>query len=94
MLEPDVKTKLEVAARLNGRSLAAEINNRLRASLENEPALSFEDYEQRAKPRLAMIDALAKKINFESMTWQHTPEGERYMRLMQEQCADECAAGL
>jgi hypothetical protein len=50
-------------------------------------------YQARALPRLAAIDALSKRIDF-STSWQMTPEGERYSRLMREQCEDEAASGL
>lgn len=60
---------------------------------EIKPSLSIEEYLSRAVPRLAAIDWLAKKIDF-SITWELTPEGERYKQLMNEQMADEAAAGL
>jgi len=56
--------------------------------------LSEEDYKARAIPRLAAIDRLAEKIDFTTEAWKWTPEGERYQRLMDEQGADEVAAGL
>ena len=56
--------------------------------------LSDEEYKARAIPRLAAIDRLAKKIDFTTEAWRWTTEGERYERLMNEQCADEVAAGL
>jgi hypothetical protein len=55
--------------------------------------LSMEEYQRAAIPRLAAIDALAKKINF-STSWQWTLDGERYERLMREQMEAEAAAGL
>lgn len=58
------------------------------------PELSIEDYNARAIPRLAVIDALAKKIDFTSFGWRYTNEGERYERLMQQQREDEVRAGL
>ena len=61
---------------------------------EIEPALSSDEYKARAIPRLAAIDALAAHIDFSTFSWQSTPEGERYERLMREQMADEVAAGL
>jgi len=60
---------------------------------EVNPKLSLKEYEARAVPRLESIDHLAGKINF-ATDWKHTPEGERYERLMREQMADEVAAGL
>lgn len=60
---------------------------------EIKPSLSTEEYLSRAVPRLAEIDRLARKIDF-SLPWAWTPEGERYKRLMNEQMADEAAAGL
>lgn len=59
-----------------------------------EPTLSDEEYKARAIPRLAQIDMLIKKIDFTTEAWKWTPEGERYQRLMNEQIADEIAAGL
>lgn len=56
--------------------------------------MTEEMYKARAIPRLAAIDALASRIDFEKCGWQLTPEGERYQRLMDEQQADEVAAGL
>jgi len=61
---------------------------------ETEPTLSEEEYKARAIPRLAAIDRLAEKIDFTTEAWKCTPEGERYQRLMNEQGADEVAAGL
>ena len=55
--------------------------------------MSIEEYNARALPRLAAIDALAKKIDFYYCGWQGTSEGERYERLMQEQMEDEVRAG-
>jgi hypothetical protein len=56
--------------------------------------LTTEEYNARAKPRLEAIDQLSKKIDFSTDLWKWTPEGERYQRLMNEQGADEIAAGL
>lgn len=56
--------------------------------------LSAEEYNRRAIPRLEAIDRLAAKIDFATEAWKWTPEGERYQRLMNEQGADEVAAGL
>lgn len=61
---------------------------------EIKPTLSIEEYERRAKPRLEALDLLATKIDFSSDLWKYTPEGRRYQRLMDEQGADEVAAGL
>jgi hypothetical protein len=58
------------------------------------PKLSKEEYGRRAIPRLEAIDILAAKIDFSSGSWQYTPEGERYKRLMAEQNQDEVDAGL
>lgn len=56
--------------------------------------LSLDEYNRRAIPRLEAIDRLAEKIDFSTGAWRWTPEGERYQRLMNEQGADEVAAGL
>lgn len=61
---------------------------------EVKPALSMEEYQRRATPRLESLDRLAAKIDFSTDAWKWTPEGERYERLMREQGADEVAAGL
>lgn len=61
---------------------------------EITPKLSAEEYERRSVPRLAAIDALSVKIDFSSFSWETTPEGQRYKRLMAEQCRDEYDAGL
>jgi hypothetical protein len=58
------------------------------------PTLDMQTYQARALPRLAAIDALSARIDFSSFGWQHTPEGERWKRLMDEQGRDEVAAGL
>jgi hypothetical protein len=63
-------------------------------ALNSGHALSLDDYNTRAIPRLAAIDALSAKINFEDFTWRNTPEGERWQRLMDEQGRDEAAAGV
>lgn len=59
-----------------------------------EPNISIEEYKLQAIPRLAAIDLLAKKIDFSISSWMWTPEGERYERLMREQCQAERDAGL
>lgn len=61
---------------------------------EIKPTLSMDEYRARATPRLAAIESLAAKIDFSTDSWKWTPDGERYQRLMQEQGADEVAAGL
>ncbi len=61
---------------------------------EIPPKLSKEEYERRAIPRLEAIDRLSVKIDFSSWSWEHTPEGERYKKLMAEQNQDEVDAGL
>lgn len=61
---------------------------------EVAPKMSMDEYNARAIPRLEAIDRLSKRINFGSMVWQYTREGERWQRLIDEQGADEVAAGL
>lgn len=61
---------------------------------EIKPTLSRDEYQARALPRLKAIDALSAKIDFSSYCWRNTPEGERWLRLMDEQNRDEMAAGL
>jgi hypothetical protein len=61
---------------------------------ENGPELSIEDYNARAIPRLAAIDALSAKIDFTNFAWRNTPEGERWQALMDAQGRDEAAAGI
>lgn len=61
---------------------------------EIKPTLSMEDYQARAIPRLAAIDACTKKIQDGNLSWDYSPEGQRWLRLMAEQNADEAAAGL
>lgn len=61
---------------------------------ETANTLSLDEYNRRAIPRLKAIDRLAEKIDFSTGAWRWTPEGERYQRLMNEQGADEVAAGL
>lgn len=56
--------------------------------------LSLDEYRARAIPRLAEIERLAARINFEDMCWRNTPEGQRYARLLDQQAADEVAAGI
>jgi hypothetical protein len=63
-------------------------------ALNSGPAMSLDDYNARAIPRLAAIDALSAKIDFTSFAWRNTPEGERWQRLMVEQGRDEAAAGI
>ena len=58
------------------------------------PTMTVDEYNARALPRLAAIDALAAKIDFGSFGWSDTPEGEHYQRLMRDQSRDEMAAGL
>lgn len=59
-----------------------------------QPSLGLDDYNARAIPRLAAIDRLTERIDFSRHDWRHTPEGERWKRLMDEQGRDELAAGL
>lgn len=59
-----------------------------------EQIMSLEEYNRSAMTRLAAIDALAKKIDFNSFAWRNTSDGERYERLMQQQSEDEVRAGL
>lgn len=59
-----------------------------------QPTMTTEEYNERALPRLAAIDALAEKIDFGSFGWSDTPEGARYRLLMRDQGRDEVAAGL
>lgn len=60
--------------------------------------LTIEEYEARAKPRLAAIDALAARCAWEKFDFQCTPEElrarEHYTQLMREQGEDEVRAGL
>ena len=61
---------------------------------EIAPTLSMEEYNARAIPRLASIDALTKKIQDGNLSWDYSPEGQLWKRLMADQNADEVAAGL
>lgn len=61
---------------------------------KTEPTLSLEEYEARAIPRLAKIDMLAGKIDFENPGWENTSGGKLYNHLIDLQNNDEVAAGL
>lgn len=56
--------------------------------------LTPEEYNARAIPRLATIDALSARIDFNSFGWRNTPPGQRWLQLMDEQGRDEAAAGM
>lgn len=56
--------------------------------------LTPEEYNARAIPRLAAIDGLSAKIDFNSPGWRNTYEGQRWLALMQSQNEDEAAAGM
>jgi hypothetical protein len=56
--------------------------------------LTPEEYNARAIPRLATLDALAARIDFNSFAWRNTPAGQRWLQLMDEQGKDEAAAGM
>lgn len=58
------------------------------------PTMPLEDYNARALPRLEAIDRLSEKIDFSSFAWRNTPDGQRWLKLMAQQGADEAAAGL
>jgi hypothetical protein len=73
---------------------ADNVRRRLRDARRGSAELSADEYQARAIPRLAAIDALAAKIDFSSFAWENTHEGERFRRLMAEQGRDEEAAGL
>lgn len=66
-----------------------------RETLKTDPDyLDAEEYQRRALPRLEAIDRLAARIDFSTYAWRHTPDGERYSALMNEQAQDEWRAGL
>lgn len=60
--------------------------------------MTLEEYEARALPRLALIDSLDKRCEWGKWDWECSLEvrklRDRRERLMQEQAADEKAAGL
>lgn len=56
--------------------------------------LTPEEYNARAIPRLATIDALSARIDFSSFGWRDTPAGTRWLALLKEQGDDEVAAGM
>jgi hypothetical protein len=60
--------------------------------------MDMDEYNRRAIPRLARLDAISDRCNFGVWEFECTPEQQRYReewnRLMCEQNADEYAAGL
>ena len=61
-----------------------------------KPKLSAEEYERRALPRLAAIDALSPRCKWGEWApgWEAMQAREQWKRLMDAQAADEVAAGL
>lgn len=53
-----------------------------------KPTMTVAEYEARAVPRLARIDLLSKRIDFESLSWRNTPDGQLWQRLMDQQGRD------
>lgn len=66
--------------------------------MTDRETLSIEEYTARAVPRLARLDAIAERCAFGKWEFQCTPEERRYreihQRLLDDQTADEVAAGL
>jgi hypothetical protein len=64
----------------------------------SEPTMSEAEYQRRAVPRLAQIDALDKRCEWDKhefeIDWETRERRERRNRLMAEQNADEFAAGM